>query len=384
MIVRLLFPVMALCIAALSIAVDLSGLPGDHVMCVRGWCRYDQVYSSIDARGATSRTLAALVEEDPSNPHAWATYAEQLATSGNDAAAEQAFARALTLGAGLAPVLMRAANFDFTHDRIAEGLALVPRILDKTAEYDEILFSYLRLSGPPAVQAFMAADSPLSPRGARAWLTWTLTNSSPAEIAAVWGWILRRGFADEKSAEQTANALWQGRAYGDAQRAWVDWLGPRAGGYPHTLLLANDRFEAAPSPIPFDWDLSSRAGLEYSRRDGLEVRFTGHENLTDAGVRQYTVVAPGEYRLTADVSAADISTDQGVSVEIADADDPARVLGHVGPFLGTRSRSTTTVDVTIPRGTNAVRVQLMRKESLKFDNKLTGVLHIHRLALEPR
>ncbi len=161
MIVRLLFPALALCIAGLSIAVDLSAPPADHAWCVRGWCRYDQLCSSIDARGATSRTLAALVEEDPSNPHAWATYAEHLATTGNAAAAEQTFARALTLGAGLAPVLMRAANFDFTHDRVADGVALVPRILEKTADYDEILFSYLRLSGRPAAQAFLTAESAL-------------------------------------------------------------------------------------------------------------------------------------------------------------------------------------------------------------------------------
>ncbi len=164
----------------------------------------------------------------------------------------------------------------------------------------------------------------------------------------------------------------------------MDWLGSRAGGYPHTQLLANVRFEAAPSSTPFDWDLLPRAGAEYSRGDGLEVRFTGQENLTDAGVRQYAFVAPGQYRLIADVSAEDISTDQGVSVQIADAEDPTRVLAQVGPFLGTRSRSTAIVDVTVLRGTAVVRVQLARKESLKFDNKLTGVLHIHRLALEPR
>jgi hypothetical protein len=384
MIVRLLFPAMALCAAGLSIAVDLTAPPADHALCVRGWCRYDQLYSSFDAHPITSGTLAALVEEDPSNPHAWATYAEYLATAGHAAAAEQAFARALSLGPGLAPVLMRAANFDFTHDRVADGVALVPRILEKTADYDEILFSYLRLSGRPAAEAFMSADSPLSPRGARAWLTWTLRRSSPEEIASTWGWILRRGFADEKSAAQTANALWQRRVYGDAQRAWVDWLGPRAGGYPQAQLLANARFETAPSSTPFDWDLAPRPGLEYSRRDGLDVRFTGQENLTDAGVRQYALVPQGMYRLTADISVADISTDQGVSVQLTDADDPTRVLAQIGPFLGTRSRSAVAADVTVPRGTEAVRVQLARKESLKFDNKLGGVLHIHRLALEPR
>jgi hypothetical protein len=384
MIVRLLFPAMALCVSVLSIAVDLNRPSVDNALCVRGWCRYDQLYSSVDARGATSRTLAALVEEDPSNPHAWATYAEQLAGTGDAAAAEQAFARALTLGAGLAPVLMRAASFDFTHDRVANAVALVPRILDKTDEYDEVLFSYLRLFGRPAAEAFVTADTPVSPRGARAWLTWTLTHSSPADIMTTWDWVQRRGFADGKSAAQTVNALWRQRAYGDAQRAWVDWLGQRAGNYPHAQLLANTRFEAAPESIPFDWDLSARAGVVYSRRDGLEVRFTGKENLTDAGVRQYAVVMPGTYRLTADLSAEGISTDQGVSVLIADGDDPARVLTQVGPFLGTRSRSTSIMDVTVPVGTQILRIQLARKESLKFDNKLAGILHIHRVALEPR
>jgi hypothetical protein len=95
-------------------------------------------------------------------------------------------------------------------------------------------------------------------------------------------------------------------------------------------------------------------------------------------------VVPGTYRLTADVSAEGISTDQGVSVQIADGEEPARVLAQVGPFLGTQSRSTSVVDVTVPIGTQVLRVQLARKESLKFDNMLAGVLHIHQLALEPR
>jgi hypothetical protein len=358
----------------------VAPLPESGV-CRHGGCRYDQSFTSIDAHGTTPAAMIALVEEDPSNPHAWAGYGEYLASTGQTAAAQHAFARALALGPGLAPVLMRAANFDFTHERSAEGLSLVPRILSQTAEYDEILFSYLQLSGLGATQLLDQAI-PASPREARSWLRWTLTHASTADIVTTAAWLQCRGLTNQQSATDTVNALWQRAAYGEAQQVWLAWLGTAAGEYPRTQLLANPLFEREPGATPLDWDLSPRTGLEYSRRDGLEVRFLGQDNVTDAGVRQYAVVSPGRYRLTADVSAEDITTNEGVFFRVTDAENPARLSAQTAPFLGTQARAITTLEVIVPAGTHVVRVELARKSSLKFDNKLAGTLRIHRLALE--
>jgi hypothetical protein len=86
--------------------------------------------------------------------------------------------------------------------------------------------------------------------------------------------------------------------------------------------------------------------------------------------------------MTLDASAANVSTDQGVFVEIEDAEKPARLHVESAALFGTVARRTTTLAVIVPAETHVLRVRLARKASLKFDNALAGTLYIHRLALE--
>jgi hypothetical protein len=146
--------------------------------------------------------------------------------------------------------------------------------------------------------------------------------------------------------------------------------------------VADPRFEHGPGDTPFEWDLTPRPGLEYVRRDGLEIRLLGDQNVTDAGVRQHTVVTPGRYRLTTEISADRITTDQGFFFEITDPERPAIVHAAMGPFVGTMARSVRELEVTVPAGTRILRLQLARSASLKFDNKVAGTLKVYRVALE--
>jgi hypothetical protein len=380
MILRALFPLVALVVAGLSIVVGrLMPLPEDEI-CRYGVCGHNQMYSSVAARGATPATFVALLEQDPSNPHVWANYGDYLAMAGHIAAAQQAFAQAAAIGPGLAPVLMRVANFEFTHDRTTEALALVPRILRQTSAYDEILFAYLgRLRLEPA--QMLGSTIPASPRTGRSWLAWTLNHSTTEDAMATWVWLQREGLADQRSATDTVNTLWRHAAYHDAQQVWMDWRGVRTEGYPQSQLLDDPRFEAESSATPFGWTMTPQTGLEYSRGDGLEIRFLGQSNLTDPGVRQHAVVSPGKYRFVADVSAEAISTDEGVFFLIIDAEDPNRLRVSTVPITGTLARTSVTLDLAVTDGTRVVRVTLARKASLKFDNKVAGVLRVYRLAL---
>jgi hypothetical protein len=75
------------------------------------------------------------------------------------------------------------------------------------------------------------------------------------------------------------------------------------------------------------------------RKDGLEVRFSGKENVTSLGVRQLTTAEPGRYRFSAEVKADELTTDEG-------------------PFF-------------------------LRRASLRFDNAIAGTLHIYQVSLAP-
>ncbi len=379
---RLLFPLMAFAAAAVSIAVEVQSPAPDSAVCLHGGCRFEQMTATLQESGATPAGLAALLREDPSNPHTWATFGEYLVGVGESAKAEEAFEQALAAGGGLAPVLMRVANFDFAHERSAQGLPLVPRILTQTSDYDEILFSYIQRSGLEAADV-VGTTIPAVPHAARAWLAWTREHASSSEVLTTWSWMQSEGLTDEKTANETTAALWQRKSYTEARQVWEDFVGLSGTRPQYINLLTNAEFQTEPITALFDWDLSPRPGVRYTRGDGLNVRFLGDVNVADAGVRQRVVVSPGVYRFTAELSAENLTTDQGVYFQIADAEDSSRLHRESPLVEGTIARTAVAVYIPVTDATRVLDVQLRRTPSLRFDNKVAGVLHIHRVELAP-
>ena len=73
------------------------------------------------------------------------------------------------------------------------------------------------------------------------------------------------------------------------------------------------------------------------------MRFLGTENVAFSGVRQFTVVPPGRYRFSAEVSSDNLTTDQGPFFRIFDPANPARLnaetvrhSGHGGEVVDER------------------------------------------------
>lgn len=378
MILRLLFPLIALAIAGLSIAVELHPRTADSRLCLSGGCRFDQILAS----GATPETVSALVNEDPVDPGVWCTYGEFWAARGDIAKAQAAFERALVLGAGLSPVLVRIANFDFSHDRRDEGLRLVPRILSASDQFDELVFSYVHTSGVAAPQ-LLGTVIPATPRVAHSWLRWQIRMGTDRNVLDTWTWMRRNQFADTNDAVQVSATLWQHKSYRDAQELWADWLAAKRGDYLNPQRLANARFQEAPSGVPFDWTLTARAGVEFIRHDGLEAHFLGQENVGATGLGQITAVEPGRYRFSAEVSADNLTTDEGPFFQITDAENGGRLTLETQPILGNQSRASISMDFTVPAGTRIIQIGLVRRPSLKFDNKIAGTLHIYQVSIVP-
>ena len=379
---RFSFPVVSLLLAGFSLRLDLFPRAADSALCRKGGCRYDQIFAQIDASGNDLHSVAALLVEDPSNPAVWCTYGELLSASGETNKAADAFGHAVALGPGMAPVLMRAANFDFTHDRTEEGLRLAARILSQTASFDEILFSYLQTSGEP-ISKLLGNAVPATPRVARSWLAWLRAHGSDDDVVRTWSWMRRYDLPDEKSAVETASTLWQRKAYWSAQQLWADWLGARQGDYRDPQLLANTRFQEAPSGTPFDWSFRESPSVELRRQDGLEVRFLGQENIDYSLLEQFTTLHPGRYRFSADVEADNITTDEGPFFRIIDIEHPGLLSVETRPILGSVARTRVSIAFTVPAGTRAIEIQLLRRSSLRFDNKIAGRIHIHSISLAP-
>jgi hypothetical protein len=372
---RAVIAVASLLVTALSLAVDVIHPSPGSSLCRYGGCRFDQIFAGIDAAGASRDAVATLVDADPANPLVWCTYAQVLSVRGETQQAQFAFDHAVSLGPGMSPVLMRVANFDFTHGRREHGFLLSARILSQTSAFDEIVFSYLQRADVPA-GTLLGTAIPATSRPARSWMTWLRAHGSDQDLQDTWTWMQRNALLDEKSAAEVAWELWNRKSYQTAHTLWTSWLGA-------TQLLANTRFDTAPRETPFDWALGSSPAVAVTRGNGLDVRFSGTENVAFSGVRQFTVLPPGRYRLSAEVSSENLTTDQGPFFRIFDPANPARLHAESAPILGTVGKSWITVEFTVASGTGALVIQLERRPSERFDNRIGGTLHIQQVSLIP-
>jgi len=368
----------SLAIAALSLATDWLSPRATSDLCLDGLCRFDQLTSSIDREGADTRNLAALLNEDSSNPLVWCTYAEYLAVHGDPEKAARSFEQALALGPGMSPVLMRAANFDFTHGRAIEGLRLSKQLLRQTDAFDDLIFSYFAASGV-GVQELLVDAVPSEPRAARSWSRWLLTHGTDEDLRRTWSRMKADQLLDPKTAVDFPWTLWRRNSFHVAREIWSDWSGEGDESKPERLL--NRRFERIPDGSPFDWFLTGPSSVEIYRANGLVIRFLGTENLRLASVRQFTTVQPGRYWFTAEVSAEGITTDQGPRFHLFDPLHPKNLNLETALIRGDLPRSLVKLEFEVSPATGAIEVQLERNASERFDNKISGVLHIYEISL---
>jgi len=377
---RTLIAILSLLITGLSITLDYVHPSPDSRICREGLCRNDEVFAYVDAHGIDLGGVSALLNLDPSNPLMWCTYGELLSAAGRTREAASALQRAVALGPGMSPVLMRAANFDFAQGRLDNAFALTNRILSQTGTFDQVLFSYLTRSHLPVSTLAGAAVPPVE-RAATAWFTWLRGSGSDADLRELWSWMLQNHLLNQKSATDFAWAFWQRKAFVTAQDSWVDWLGPSRNGYLRPQRLANLRFQDAPGAGPFDWALTPAAGVEIRQNDGLEIRFSGTGNIDFSNVRQFTTVSSGRYRFAAEISADDVTTDQGPFFHVFDPLNPGRLSVESFEVKGTVARSWISLDASVPPGTQALEIQIERRQSQKFDNKIAGTLHVYQVSL---
>jgi hypothetical protein len=377
--VRLIFPVLSLLLGISTIAVDLVKLPPSSPICLHGLCRFDQLYAAIGSDGANSKNLGELLNEDPSNPSAWCSYAEMLWKRGDIDGARSAFSVAISLGPTMSPVLMRGANFAFSQGQQEDALALSKRILQQTGAFDEILFSYLQRS-KMEVPKMLAAGLPDDPRAVKAWLAWVGRHGTDQDIADTWTWIKTRRVCDQSLAIESVRLLWDRKSYEAAQAVWANWVGP-AEGYLKSDRLFNRRFQNPPAASPFDWKLEAMPSVEISRRDGVDVRFMGQDNVSFSHIHQFATVSPGQYRFSAEIETHGLASDERPYFHVFDAEPLRKVDVRTPPVGADTGRSWILLDFDVPPGTRAMEVEIARRASESRDNKIIGTLHVYQVSL---
>lgn len=325
---------------------------------------------------------------DLASPYRWCDVGDALVVNGDLARARFAFARALELGPNLPPVLLRAANFHFGSGEPKAALSAAVRVLRLTAQYDDALFQSYDWSNL-TVGEILDRGLPLEKRAAQAWIRHTLEARAPADADMAWTWLVHHGFTDDRAASAYLDDLVKLGAYRRAAATWAAYLGARAGEYPGSNVLFNGGFEFAPTGAILDWRIEPVVGagvsfdseLRHSGTASLRLSFTGEENLAFHHVSQTAYATGSRYRFQAWIRTEGITTDEGIRFHIFDAVSPARLDIMTEAALATIPWTKLEKLFVVPPQTVAVRVELLRRPSLKFDNKIAGTAWVDDVAL---
>jgi len=383
--VKLCLSIILMISAGLSLGLNFVAPASDWACCLIGMCRPDQLQAegSYKSKEQSLGVLQGALRLDSANPYRWAEYGIALDERGARPAAHKFFDRAAELGSNTPPVLMVAANHYLLDSQPDRALELSKRVLSLTGEFDELLFATYGQLGRP-LRDFLGTAIPVEKRPATAWLQWLIPRAPESDLIETWSWLRAHGCADDAIAGSLTEELWKRHSCRNAAELWGDWLGSERGDYLRPELLTNGRFSAAPRPGPFDWTIEPNPAVELSIQNGLQLTFNGGENLDYKNIRQRAAVAPGTYRFSAVVESKELTTNQGLSFRIYDALSATRLDVATPMVLGTTPRHVVEVEFTVKAPVCGVVIQLERRASEKFDNKISGSFTIHEVSFRPQ
>jgi hypothetical protein len=187
---------------------------------------------------------------------------------------------------------------------------------------------------------------------------------------------------DAQLAGEITGDLWSRRSFEASQELWTEWLGPHRGNCASPEVLLDCEFQDSASKSPFVWNVLTASGAAVSRKNGLEIEFSGSEN-SEMILQELVTIAPGRYEFSADVESDAITTDQRPFFIIFDVENRARLDIRTPPVPENMPRGKMNIAVSAPYGTRALGIQLVRSRSERFDNKISGKLHVYRVSFLP-
>ena len=376
-------------------------LDAERMFCRLGVCDFYWGPAVLRSRyggnigAAPPEQVAVYLRRDPTGAYRWEDMGESLGHAGRTSQARYCFQRAVTLAPAIPAVLYRAAYFHFSLGEKREGIRLIGVALggdpaDSGAAYEGF--------GVP-VREILDSGLPSVPEAWRSFLRWQMEQQRPADAAAVWARMLpRAGYVDQALAKDYVNFLLGKKQYEAAVQAWA--AGAPRPGYPDPEHVYNGDFEGDPvRDAAFDWRLDPTPGVEagfdldtrHSGARSLKLQFDRAQNPASFGVAETVYLKPGSYRFRAWVKSKDLSTDQGISLEVTD--ESGRAYFTTEPLLGSTVDSRTgdwkLLERTFQVGESTrangglQRITLTRTPTQKFDDKLNGTLWMDDVSIQP-
>jgi hypothetical protein len=333
--------------------------------------------------------FSALLRQNPASPYRWCDLGEAVLESGEVGRARYCFSRAYEFGPHVAPVLMRIANFHFRLGEQSQALEGMAKVLAEVSDYDGIIFSYYDRTGA-GIGEVLDHGLPLERRAAQSYFRHVLQPERLSDADTTWRWIASHSFADQRLTCDYADFLLNNHASEKAARIWAAFLGPRKADYLVSNYVFNGDFESEPARCGLDWRTSEVRNVEVTRDSGvarsgqwsLRIGFQTEENLNFSHVWQTAYVKPGLAHFEAFLRSAELSTDQGVGFHIFDAESPTRLDIFTEQLTGTSEWRKIEANFPVHRNTKALTIQVVRRPSLKFDNKIRGTVWIDGVSLQ--
>jgi tetratricopeptide (TPR) repeat protein len=333
------------------------------------------------------RLYTEALRRDVANPYRWSDLAAACQADNDLQCARACHQRALELSGEVPQIWLRAANFHFDQDEFARAIPLAARVLKTVPNYDEVLFSYFDrlLSDPAPVYLAIATNR----RAVRAYVSHLITIGNMKAARQCWRFAQGLKFTDDAVTASYLDGMLHARRFADAQNDWVAYLGPGCGDYPSRNRLFNAGFERAPTGSPLDWRIELSDKFETARDDAvshsgkwsLKIRFDGAENVSYANLSQLAWVTPGRYAISAWVRADEITTNEGIYLEVSDAEIRGRSMVRTDPVSGTAGWRLIEKSFVVESKTNLLSIRVVRDPSRKFDNKISGTVWLDDVVL---
>jgi hypothetical protein len=169
-----------------------------------------------------------------------------------------------------------------------------------------------------------------------------------------------------------------------AKRVWKSCVGQ------DSAAIHDGEFLEEPLNTAFGWRRSAcpEAVVErsmeapYSGSSCLHLHFRGTQNIAFRHLSQIVPVEAGQtYRLRFAEKSRNLTTDQGIFLQVSGYGCSGLKV-QSEPVLGTMPWRRSELEVPVPQGCEAVLLQVVRKESLKFDSKLAGDYWLDAVVME--
>ena len=363
------------------------------------------VYRDLPGVGDLTTAAQHLQQAVRLNPYAW-RYWQELSRAqellGDLDQAEASLRVAVTLNAGsgeyhwrLANLLVREGNLKEAVDEIAAAVALEPHL----AEPAVILLLKFGVEAKTVIE-LLPTDRAALVRVFRALLN-RPTSAQAVSVGPdkVVGTLWERLLADPQpltipEGRLYLDHLFRSGEYDEARRAWIRLAQTHGLSDPEfeggSKLVWNGDFEFEIMGAPLGWKINKHdsfepmrsAGLGTSGSAGLKIEFHGTENLSFSHVSQQMILEPGAtYALTVKMRSEDLSTDQGVFVEVLSR-NPNGSLAATDPILGTHEWTSLDTEFTMPEGSGLAMIRLRRNPSQQIDSRVRGKVYMDSVTIK--